>query len=135
MLSPFVVTSYILIITLANLLSTNIFHFFNIFYFLCYNCKVKKGVDILNTNKYLDSSLNEIIGRTIRLEREKQGLSLEDLSKKMNGKIKRQNIAYYESARSRIKLSKFIMICDALGLNPAEIFDDINIKYLKNAKL
>lgn len=89
----------------------------------------------MNTNKYLDSSLNEIIGRTIRLEREKQGLSLEDLSKKMNGKIKRQNIAYYESARSRIKLSKFIMICEALGLNPADIFDDINIKYFKNAKL
>lgn len=89
----------------------------------------------MNTNKYIDSQLNEILGRTLRLEREKQGLSLEDLSKKLGGRIKRQNLAYYESARSRLKLSKFIMICEALGLNPAELFDDINMKYFKNAKL
>lgn len=89
----------------------------------------------MNTNKYIDSQLNEILGRTLRLEREKQGLSLEDLSKKLGGKIKRQNLAYYECARSRLKLSKFIMICEALGLNPGEVFDDINIKYIKNAKL
>ena len=89
----------------------------------------------MNANKYIDSQLNEILGRTIRMEREKQGLSLEDLSKKMGGKIKRQNLAYYECARSRLKLSKFIMVCDALGLNPSELFDDINMKYFKNAKL
>lgn len=89
----------------------------------------------MNTNKYLDSSLNDVIGRTLRMEREKQGLSLEDLSKKMGGKIKRQNLAYYESARSRLKLSKFLMICEALNLNPSELFDEINMKYFKNAKL
>lgn len=89
----------------------------------------------MNTNKYIDSQLNEILGRTLRIEREKQGLSLEDLSKKLGGKIKRQNLAYYETARSRLKLSKFIMICNALGLNPSELFDDINLKYFKNARL
>lgn len=90
---------------------------------------------MLKNNKYLDSSLNEVIGMTLKHEREKQNLSLEDLSKKMNGKIKRQNIAYYESARSRIKLSKFILICNALGLDPGEVYDEINVKYLKNSKL
>lgn len=89
----------------------------------------------MNTNKYIDSQLNEILGRALRLEREKQGLSLGDLSKKLGGKIKRQNLAYYECARSRLKLSKFIMICEALGLNPSDLFDEINLKYLKDAKL
>ena len=89
----------------------------------------------MNTNKYIDSQLNEILGRALRIEREKQGLSLEDLSKKLGGKIKRQNLAYYETARSRLKLSKFIMICEALQLDPAEVFDEINMKYFKNAKL
>lgn len=69
------------------------------------------------------------------MEREKQGLSLEDLSKKLCGKIKRQNLAYYECARSRLKLSKFIMICEALQRDPGELFDEINMKYFKNAKL
>lgn len=89
----------------------------------------------MNTNKYIDSQLNEILGRALRLEREKQGLSLGDLSKKLGGKIKRQNLAYYECARSRLKLNKFIMICEALGLNPSDLFDEINLKYLKDAKL
>ena len=84
---------------------------------------------------YLDSSLNKIIGSVLKREREKQELSLEDLSKRMNGKIKRQNIAYYENARSRLKLNKFLMICEALHLDPNEVFDEINIRYFKNAKL
>ena len=86
-------------------------------------------------NEYLDSSLNEIIGNVLKREREKQGLSLEDLSKRMNNKIKRQNIAYYENARSRLKLNKFLMICEALHLNPNEVFEEINMKYFKNAKI
>ncbi len=86
-------------------------------------------------NKYLDSSLNEIIGFVLKREREKQNLSLEELSKRMNNKIKRQNIAYYENARSRIKLSKFLMICEALHLNPNEVFEEINMRYFKDAKL
>lgn len=89
----------------------------------------------MNKNEYIDSQLNEIVGRTLRLEREKQGLSLEDLSKKLGGKIKRQNLAYYETARSRLKLSRFIMICEALGINPGEVFDNINTQYFKNSKL
>jgi len=86
-------------------------------------------------NEYLDSSLNEIIGNVLKREREKQGLSLEELSKRMNNKIKRQNIAYYENARSRLKLDRFLMICKALHLNPNEVFDEINMRYFKNAKL
>ena len=89
----------------------------------------------MDNKEYLDSSLNEVIGMVLKREREKQGLSLEELSNRMKGKIKRQNIAYYENARSRIKLSRFLMICEALRLDPNEVFDEINLKYFKNAKL
>ena len=84
---------------------------------------------------YMDSSLNEVIGSVLKTKRENQGLSLEELSNKMDNKIKRQNIAYYENARSRLKLNKFLLICEALQLEPNEVFDEIQMKYFKNAKI
>lgn len=89
----------------------------------------------MEKNEYLDSKLNEVIGSILKREREKQNLSLEELSNRMNNKIIRQNLHNYENARTRLKLSRFLMICEALHLDPNEIFEEINIKYFKNAKL
>lgn len=89
----------------------------------------------MEKNEYLDSKLNEVIGSILKREREKQNLSLEELSNRMNNKIIRQNLHNYENARTRLKLSRFLMICEALHLDPNEVFEEINIKYFKNAKL
>lgn len=89
----------------------------------------------MEKNEYLDSQLNEVIGNILKREREKQGLSLEELSNRMNNKIIRQNLHNYENARTRLKLSRFLMICEALHLDPNEVFEEINLKYFKNAKL
>ena len=88
-----------------------------------------------NPNNYLDSELNIVIGEVLKRHREQQRLSLEELSNKMNNKIIRQNLHNYENARTRLKLSRFIMICEALQLDPEEVFEEINLKYFKNAKL
>lgn len=90
---------------------------------------------MIKDNNYLDAELNTIIGEVLKKHREQQGLSLEELSNKMNNKIIRQNIHNYENARTRLKLSRFLMICEALHLDPNEVFDEINMKYFKNAKL
>lgn len=87
------------------------------------------------TNDYIDAELNKVVGEVLKKYREQQGLSLEELSNRMNNKIIRQNLHNYENARTRLKLSRFIMICEALHLDPAEVFNEINMKYLKNAKL
>ena len=68
-------------------------------------------------------------------EREKKHLTLEQLSEKINNKVSRQTLSTYETGRSKIKISMFLDICQALGLDPQEMFDEINMKYFKNAKL
>ena len=89
----------------------------------------------MDINKYLDSSLNEVIGSILKREREKQGLSLEELSNRMGNKIIRQNLHNYENAKVRLRISRFLLICQALHLDPNEVFDEINMIYFKNAKL
>ena len=88
-----------------------------------------------STNDYLDAELNKVIGEVLKKYREQEGLSLEELSNRLQNKIIRQNLHNYENARTRLRLTRFIMICEALHLDPVEVFDEINMKYLKNAKL
>lgn len=85
-------------------------------------------------DRYMDSLLNKIIGETLKKEREKKNLSLEQLAEKLN-KVSRQTLSTYETGRSKIRIDMFIDICHVLGINPNELFDEINIKYIKNAKL
>lgn len=89
---------------------------------------------MINGNDYVDASFNSTVGSVLKKEREKQNISLEELSKKIDYKVKRQTLFYYETGRSKIKVSTFIDICKALHLNPEDVFDEINMKYLKNSK-
>lgn len=89
---------------------------------------------MINGNDYVDASFNSTVGSVLKKEREKQNISLEELSKKIDYKVKRQTLFYYETGRSKIKVSTFIDICKALHLNPEDVFDEINMKYFKNSK-
>lgn len=89
---------------------------------------------MIHKDSYMDSTLNKIIGETIKKEREKKQLTLEQLANKIN-KVSRQTLSTYETGRSKIKISMFLEICKALDLDPQEMFDEINMKYFKNAKL
>ena len=88
-----------------------------------------------NGDDYIDSVFNNTVGSVLKKEREKQNMSLEELAKKINYKVKRQTLFYYETGRSKIKVTTFIEICNALHLNPEEVFEEINLKYLKHSKL
>lgn len=87
----------------------------------------------MNNKDYIDSVLNKIIGDTIHHEREKRNLTLEQLAKKAG--LTKQNIYYYEIARNRIKVEKFIKICNALELDPSKTLDFINLEYIKKANI
>lgn len=87
----------------------------------------------MDKQDYIDILLNKTIGIFLRKERERQNLSLEQLSKKSG--VSKQNIFYYEIARNRIKVDKFIKICNALGLDPSNTLDLINIEYIKLTKI
>lgn len=86
-------------------------------------------------DRYMDSLLNKIIGEEIKKARESKNWSLEELASKLKTKISRQTLSTYETGRSKIKISTFLEICEVLGIEPSELFDEINMKYFKNAKL
>ena len=89
----------------------------------------------MKNDKYIDTNFNLVVGNVLKKKREEKNISLEELSAKINFKVKRQALFYYETGRSKIKVNTFIDICNALNLNPNDIFDEINIKYIKNATL
>lgn len=89
---------------------------------------------MISSEEYIDSSFNNTVGSVLKKEREKQNISLEELARKINYKVKRQTLFYYETGRSKIKVSTFIDICNALHLNPEDVFDEINMMYLKNSR-
>lgn len=90
---------------------------------------------MIHKDAYMDSLLNKIIGETLKRYREERGLTLEELGNKLNDKVSRQTLSTYETGRSKIKTQRFIDICKALNIDPAEVLEEINIRYLKNSKL
>ena len=90
---------------------------------------------MIHKDSYMDSPLNKIIGEELKKIREQAGLSLEELSNKIGNKVSRQTLSTYESGRSKIKIDMFIEICKATGANPNEVYENINIRYFKNAKI
>lgn len=87
----------------------------------------------MSENDYIDSILNKCIGILIKNEREKRNWTLEQLATRSG--VSKQNIYYYEIGRNRVKLGKFMKICDALGLDPAQTLDIINLEYIKQTKI
>lgn len=90
---------------------------------------------MIHKDSYMDSLLNKIIGEVLKKYREQKGYSLEELSNKIENKVSRQTLSTYEFGRSKIKISMFVEICEALGVNPNEVLEEINYKYIKNSKL
>lgn len=86
----------------------------------------------MNDSEYLDDLLNKMAGNEIRKAREKQNLTLEELSKKCG--VSKQNIYYYEIGRNRIKLDKYIKICEALDISVVEILEKVALEYIKLSK-
>lgn len=82
--------------------------------------------------EYLDELLNKRAGAIIKKERERQDLSLEQLSSKSG--VSKQNIYYYEIGRNRIKVEKYIKLCNALNLDFKEVLEKISLEYIKLSK-
>ena len=96
---------------------------------------VQRGGAMIHKDAYMDSLLNKIIGETLKKYREKNKISLEELSKRINNKVYRHTLSNYELGRSKIKISMFVDICNALGVSPNDLVEEISMKYFKNAKM
>ena len=76
----------------------------------------------------MDDIFNTVSGQTLKYYRTQKGLSLEEVVKKMKGKISRQSLYKYENGKARLKTDTFFDICQALNLDPKILFKEINIK-------
>lgn len=81
----------------------------------------------------LDNIFNEVTARTLKKYRLKAGMSLEEVVNKMKKPLSRQSLYKYENNQARIKNTTFIDICNALNLNPKNIYYEINEEVVKNA--
>lgn len=79
----------------------------------------------------LDKEFNRIVGEVLKNKRERKGYSLQELSNKMKKKVSRQTLNKYENNQSNIRNGTFMDICHSLGENPAEVFEEISLKYMR----
>lgn len=79
--------------------------------------------------KDLDYEFNRITGDILRSKRERLGLTLDQLGKRV--RTTRQNIYKYENNLSRLKVDMFISICYALGQEPNVVFNEIKAEFDK----
>ena len=82
-------------------------------------------------DELLDKEFNRIVGEVLKKKRERKGYSLQELSNKINNKVSRQTLNKYENNLSNIRNGVFISICQALGESPADIFEEISLRYMK----
>ncbi len=79
----------------------------------------------------LDNKFNEIVSRTLKKYREESHMSLEEVVKKMKNPITRQMLFKYENNLARIKHSVFVDICQAIGIDSKEVYQEINLKTIE----
>lgn len=92
-----------------------------------------KNPDNYFSSENIDSVFNKVAAETIKSYREKSGLSLEDVVKKMNNSISRQMLFKYENNLARMKNKVFIDICKALNQDGNKIWHEINTKALNES--
>lgn len=80
----------------------------------------------------LDYQLNKIASIVIKEKRQQKGYSLEELANKLNNIVTRQSLYRYENNEARMKNNIFKRICLALDENPADVWNEINNKFLSN---
>ncbi len=82
-----------------------------------------------NNDKNIDNDFNQIVAYIIRKKRIKKGYSLEELAEKMQNVVTRQSLYRYEHNEVRMKNIIFQKICIALDENPADVWNEINVKF------
>ena len=80
-----------------------------------------------NNGINIDALFNAVTAKTLKSYREKSGMSLEEIAKKMEIPITRQSLFKYENNLARIKNNIFIEYCKALHIDSYEIFKEIAI--------
>ena len=70
-----------------------------------------------------------VLGQTLKSKREAKKITLQNVADKLN--TTKQAIFRYEKADVSMKNSTFQKYCYAIGENPADIFEEVSLKYMR----
>lgn len=73
--------------------------------------------------------IKQIIGKTIKAIRIKQGLSQEDIAHECN--VDRSYISMIEVGRNEPSVTKIFELCKGLKIKPSDFFKMVEVEYLK----
>lgn len=78
----------------------------------------------------IDNVLNQAVAEVLKELREEKGLSLQELSNRMGNVVTRQTLSRYELGYSKIRMSVFNKIAKAYNIEPSDLFNRINMRYI-----
>lgn len=89
-----------------------------------------KGNNGDKDNLLIDKVFNEAVAEVMKELRDKKGYSLQELSNKMDSIVTRQTLNRYELGLSKIRMNVFFKFAKAYGLEPKELYEKINMRYI-----
>ena len=81
-------------------------------------------------SELLDTYLNQSIAEVLKELRENKGWSYTDLSNKLKNKVSRQTLNNYELGKTKLRMNMFFELSKAYGLEPKELYEKINMRYI-----
>lgn len=70
-----------------------------------------------------------VLGQVLKDKRTKKGMSLQSVAEKLN--TTKQAIFRYEKADVSMKNSTFQDYCYAIGEDPADVYEEVSLKYMR----
>lgn len=70
-----------------------------------------------------------VLGQVLKNKRTKKGMSLQSVAEKLN--TTKQAIFRYEKADVSMKNSTFQDYCYAIGEDPADVYEEVSLKYMR----
>lgn len=79
----------------------------------------------------IDIYVNKAVSQILKESRKEKKWSYEELSNRMNNVVTRQTLNNYELGKTKLRHNIFKEIAKVYNIPPNELFDKINLRYIK----
>jgi len=81
-------------------------------------------------SELLDTYLNQSVAEILKELRESKQWSYTDLANRIKNKVSRQTLNNYELCKTKLRMNMFLEIAKAYNIEPKELYEKINMRYL-----
>ena len=96
---------------------------------MCYIVSIRKWGVIIRKPDRINYEFDYVLGQVLKEKRTKKDISLQKVADKLN--TTKQAIFRYEKADVSMKNSTFQNYCYAIGEDPADVYEEISLKYMR----